>query len=113
MKFLTDVVNVDVAIEEEDKALILLNSLPHEEYKIFVLILINSKQTLNYSDVSAALVNYEVRKKDMQTYSNGTLAEALTVRGRGFNRKSKDEHGRPKSRPDFKDLKKNLCAFCK
>jgi len=32
MKFLTDVVNVDVAIEEEDKALILLNSLLDKEY---------------------------------------------------------------------------------
>jgi len=30
-KLLTDLVNVDVDIEEEDKALILLNSLPDEE----------------------------------------------------------------------------------
>ena len=32
-KFLTNFVNVDVDIEEEDKALILLNSLPDEEYE--------------------------------------------------------------------------------
>ena len=31
-KLLTDLVNVDVKIEEENKALILLNSLPEEEY---------------------------------------------------------------------------------
>jgi len=36
-KFLTDLVNVDVKIDEEDKALILLNSLPVEEYKTFTL----------------------------------------------------------------------------
>ena len=56
-KLLTDLINMDVKIEE-DKALILLNSLPEEEYETFILTLINGKQTLNYSDVSAALVNY-------------------------------------------------------
>jgi len=34
-KFLTDLINVDVKIKEEDKVLILLNSLPDEEYEIF------------------------------------------------------------------------------
>ena len=63
-KFLTDLVNVDVAIREENTTLILLNSLPNEEYEIFILTLINVKQILNYSDVSAALANYEVRRKD-------------------------------------------------
>ena len=38
---------------------ILLNSLLDEEYKIFTLTLINGRQTLNYSEVLAALVNYE------------------------------------------------------
>ena len=42
-KFLADLINMDVDIEEEDKAVILLNSLPDEEYETFVLTLINSK----------------------------------------------------------------------
>jgi len=63
-KLLTDLVNVDVNIEKEDKELILLNSLPDEEYETFVLTLINGRQSLNYNDVSAALINYEVRRKD-------------------------------------------------
>jgi len=71
-KFLTDLVNVNVPIGEEDKALTLLNSLPDEEYETFILTLINGKQTLNYSDVSAALVNREVRRKDKQSSSNST-----------------------------------------
>ena len=41
MKLLTDLVNVDMVIEEEDKAL--LSSLPDEDYETFVLTLINSK----------------------------------------------------------------------
>ena len=34
-KLLTDLVNVDVETNEEDKAVILLNSLPREEYETF------------------------------------------------------------------------------
>ena len=36
-KLLTDLVNVDVETNEEDKAVILLNSLPREEYETFTL----------------------------------------------------------------------------
>jgi len=63
-----------LAIEEDDKALMLLNSLPDEEYEAFVLILINGKQSLNYSNVSAALVNYKVKRKDKQFSSKSTSA---------------------------------------
>ena len=50
---------MDVVIENEDKdkALILLSSLPHEDYETFVLTLINNKQSLSYNEVSFALVN--------------------------------------------------------
>jgi len=44
MKLLADLVYVDVEIEEEDKAVILLNSLLDEQYETFVLILINGKK---------------------------------------------------------------------
>ena len=106
-KLLTDLVNVDAAIEEEDKALILLNFLPDEEYETFILTLINGKQTLSYSEMSAALINYKVKRKDKQSSPNGISVEALKVRGRGSNQKDKREHGRSKSKPGFRDLKKN------
>ena len=109
-KHFADLINVDVAIEEDDKTLILLNSLPDEEYETFVLTLINTKQTLNYSDVSAALVNYKVRRKDKQSFFKSTIAEAMTTRGMSFNhRKGKREFGKFKT-GDHKDLK-NHCAF--
>ena len=82
-------------IEKEDKALILLNSFPDKEYETFVITLINGRQSLNYNDVSAALVNYEVRRKDIQSSSNGTSAEVLMVRDRGSNQKGKSELGDP------------------
>jgi len=68
-KFLTDLVNMDMKIGEEDKTVILLNSLSEEEYETFTLILINRRQTLNYSKVSDALINYEVRRQDRRSSS--------------------------------------------
>ena len=37
----------------------------------------------------------------------------MEVRGRGSSRKGKEVRGRSKSRPGFRDLKRNQCAFCK
>ena len=37
----------------------------------------------------------------------------MAVRGKGSYRKGKGDHERSKSRSGFRDLKKNLCAFCK
>ena len=109
-KLLVNLVNVDMAIEEEDNALILLNSLSDEEYETFILMLINDKQSLNYSDVLVALVNYEVRKKDKQFSSNSTTTEVMTVRGMSFNhRKGKGEFEKSKTEV-HEDLKKNQCA---
>ena len=62
-KLLTDLVNVDVEIDEEDKAVILFNSLSREEYETFTLTLINERKSLNYSEVSTALVSYEAKSQ--------------------------------------------------
>ena len=48
IKLLTDLINVDAVVEEEDKAVILLNSLPPEEYETFTMTFINGRQTLDY-----------------------------------------------------------------
>ena len=112
-KLLTDLVNVDVETNEEDKAVILLNSLPRKEYETFTLILINGRKSLNYNKVSAALVSYEVRRQDRLSSSGNTTVEALTVRGKSSNRKERDDQGRSKSRSDFRNLKRNQCALCK
>ena len=76
-KLLTDLVNMHVKIDEEDKTVILLNSLPKEEYETFTLILINERQSLNYDEVSTALVSYETRRQDRLSSSGNTIAEAL------------------------------------
>jgi len=112
-KLLTDLVNVDVEIDEEDKTVILLNSLPKEENETFKLILINERKSLNYNEVSAALMNYEVRRQDRLSSSRSTTTEALAVRGRSSNRNDRGDQGRSKSRSVFRDLKRNQCALYK
>ena len=104
---------MDSKIDEENKAVILMNSLLDEEYETFTLTLINDRQTLNYSEVLAALVNYEVRRQDKLSSSEGSSAETLTIRGRSSNWKGKCKNKRSKSRVGFRDLKKNQYAFCK
>ena len=105
IKLLTDLVNVDVKINEEDKAVILLNSLSDEEYETFVLTLINDKQTLNYSDVSTTLVNDEVRKKNKQFSSKSDSAVTLMVRGRSSSKKGKGDRVRSKFRTNAPYIK--------
>ena len=85
-KLLTDLVNVNVKIDEEDKTVILLNSLPDKEYETFTLTLINDRQTLNYNEVSATLVNYKVRRQDRLSSHESTSEEALAVKDRGSYR---------------------------
>jgi len=60
-KLLADLANVDVVIEDEDKALIFLNSLPDEGYETFMLPLINGRTSLSYTKMTIALVNLELR----------------------------------------------------
>ena len=48
--------------------------------------MINERQSLNYNEVFAALMDYEVRRQDRLSSSESTTAETLAVRGRNSNR---------------------------
>ena len=78
-KLLADLTNLNVVIEDEDKALILLSSLPDEGYETFVLTLINRRTSLSYNEVITALVNLELRK---ESSSCSTSGKVLATRGR-------------------------------
>ena len=84
-----------------------MNSLPRKEYETFTLTFLNERKSLNYNEVSAALVSYEARRKDRLSSSGSKTAEALEVKGRNSNRKGRDDRGRSKTRSGFKNLKKN------
>ncbi|KAM2496278.1 hypothetical protein ACFX1W_036168 [Malus domestica] len=75
-KLIADLLNLDEDIKDEDKALILLNSLP-DSYEHFVTTIMHGKKTVKFEDVSNALMNYEMRYRDK--YHDST-SEALFVR---------------------------------
>jgi hypothetical protein len=79
-KMIADLKNLNVEINDEDKALLLLNSLP-DTYEHPVTTLLYGKEKIKFVDVSNALVNNEYRKKDQIVHKEST-SEALTVRGR-------------------------------
>ena len=54
-------------IKDEEKTLILLSSLPDDDYETFVLTFINVKQSLSYNEVLTALVNPELKRNDKKS----------------------------------------------
>ena len=103
--------NVDVDIEDEDKALIQLSSLPDEEYDTFVLTLINGKASLRYNEVTGALVSYELRRKDKES-SGSASGEALAVRGRSPTKQGGQDRSRSKSKSGKPRVAKDQCFKC-
>ena len=78
-KLFTDLSNLNVVIDDEDKALILLSFLRDEGYETFVLTLINERTSLSYKEVTITLVNFELRRKDKES-SGSTSVEILAMR---------------------------------
>ena len=116
-KILADLQNLDVEIIDEDKALLLLNSLP-ESYEHLTTTLLYGKDEVKFVDVSNALVNNEYRKKDQHDHRD-SISEALTAsRGRTNNKKSGGSNNRgqsrSKSRGDSSRRRpaKDECAYC-
>eukprot|EP00268_Persea_americana_P009427 TRINITY_DN13788_c0_g4_i1.p1 TRINITY_DN13788_c0_g4~~TRINITY_DN13788_c0_g4_i1.p1 ORF type:complete len:180 (+),score=37.85 TRINITY_DN13788_c0_g4_i1:237-776(+) len=70
-KIIDDLMNIDVKIDDEDKALLLLNSLS-DFYDHFIHTLINGKTEVKYDVVSASLMNNEYQKKDKQAHKDSS-----------------------------------------
>jgi hypothetical protein len=61
-KILVDLKKLDVKISDEDKALLLLNSLP-DSYDHLITIVLYGKDEIKFDDVSNALTNNEYHKE--------------------------------------------------
>lgn len=111
-KLLVDLMNVEVKIEDEDKVMILMNSLP-EEYEIWCDSFITGKASVKYEEVTAALIIRDHRIKDQSFSNEYSISEALVARGRSESRGSSNNRGksRSKSRGHYRAAI-DECALC-
>jgi len=112
-KMIADLKTLDMEIDDKDKALLLLNSLP-DTYEHLVTTLLYGKEKIKFIDMSNALVNNEYRKD--QIVHKESTSESLTVRGRTNPRRFRGQgRSRSKSRGESSNrryLAKDKCAFC-
>ncbi|GAB2293014.1 hypothetical protein Dimus_038235 [Dionaea muscipula] len=113
-KIITDLQNLDVEIDDEDKALLLLNFLSNT-YDHLTTTLLYNKNKIKFVDISNALVNNEFRRKDKSVNRDST-SEAFTIRGRSNNRKFRGQGKfRSKSRGksgERRRLVRDECVIC-
>ncbi|GJT41811.1 hypothetical protein Tco_0941676 [Tanacetum coccineum] len=78
-KLILDLANIDIEIEDEDQALMLLTSLP-SSYENFVETFLYGRETLTMEDVLATLNSRELKKRTEGTKEE--IDDGLYVRGR-------------------------------
>ncbi|KAK8946975.1 hypothetical protein KSP39_PZI007124 [Platanthera zijinensis] len=86
-ELLTDLLNLDEYVNDEDKTLLLLNSLP-DEYENFTMSLIHGKEGLQYSEVSIILLNQEFRRKYKESSKAKSAKTFVSHRGRSNEKKN-------------------------
>jgi hypothetical protein len=77
----TQLLNFGVKIGEEDKAILLLASLP-PSYNHLVTTLLYGKETLAFEEVTGSLLSHETRRKPINDQADGLVARLEPKRGR-------------------------------
>lgn len=85
-KLILDLENIDVTIDDEDQALLLLCSLP-KSYSHFKETLLFGRDSVSLDEVQAALNSKELNERKEKKSS--TSGEGLTARGKTFKKDSK------------------------
>jgi len=85
-KVICELLTVDVKIDEEDKALIIINSLP-ESYDHIITTIFYGKETLILEKVVSTLLSNEIRKRPNQEEQTGSGLVVTGRKGRGEGRK--------------------------
>lgn len=106
IKILDDLENIEVTLEDEDKALILLNALPKSYENFKDAMIFGREQALSLCEVQSARQSKELQRK-LQGKGE-SLGESLIVRGRPEKRTHKGN----KSRSRSKRQGKHRCFQC-
>jgi hypothetical protein len=118
-RIILDMKNIDIKVDDEDQALILLCSLP-DSFDNFVNSMLYGRDTISLADVKSALNSMELRTK-LNSKGSDNQSEGLFVKGRSENssnfrgRSSERDSGKGKSRgrSQSKSKKKVKCYYCK
>jgi transposase InsO family protein len=102
-----DLKNVEVKIDDEDQALIVLCSLP-PSYETFVDSMLYGRDNISLDDISSALKSKELKKHLPGDRAEG---EGLVTRGRAQGKDSRKSKGRSRSKSKSK-AKKASCFKC-
>jgi hypothetical protein len=118
-RIILDMKNIDIKVDDEGQALILLCSLP-DSFDNFVNSMLYGRDTISLADVKSALNSLELRTK-LNSKGSDNQSEGLFVKGRlenssNFRGRSNDrDSGKSKSRgrSQSKSKKKVKCYYCK
>ncbi|KAH9658981.1 hypothetical protein KPL70_023688 [Citrus sinensis] len=108
-KLILDLENVNIILEDKDRALILLSSLP-ESHEHFVDTLLYGRQTLSLKDVKDALESKDLKKRAELKYQSNT--EGLVAKGKPEKKYNKQKKNNSQKDKAEKKKKKRKCYFC-
>ena len=111
-KLLLELVNVGVDVDEEDKALILIYSLP-KSFEHITTTMLYGRETISLEEVEATLLSNELRLKVQLQHQAQTPAQGLTVRGRDEQKKGGQGRSKSKNRSKSRTKRSGICHYCK
>lgn len=102
-KILLDFKNINVKIDDEDKVMILLCSLP-SSYEHLIDTLMYGRQSLSMANVKETLSSKQATKKELKE-AEGLVARGRTEKRNGFKGKKRRSNSRPKNLKCFQCYK--------
>ncbi|KAJ9680267.1 hypothetical protein PVL29_019547 [Vitis rotundifolia] len=94
-----DLRNIDVRIDDENQAIILMHSLPNS-YEHFVDTMMHARDTLSIKDVRVALNSKELKKRSKS--KKGDSSEGLVARRR-IGKKNNNRKSRSRSKSKLRE----------
>ena len=107
-KLLLDLTNIDVNVDEKDKILILIYSLP-KSYENITTTMLYRRETISLDEVEATLLSNELRLKVQLEHQALNLAQGLTIRGRDEQRTGEQGRNKSETRSKSRPKRSGVC----